>query len=76
MNYFRWTRISTEHILRGAPPPPARRYGHTMVSFDRHLYVFGGTADSTLPNDLHSYDLDTQTWMVVTPSPDSEVKSY
>ncbi|KAK0167024.1 hypothetical protein PV327_004475 [Microctonus hyperodae] len=71
----RWTRISTEHILRGAPPPPARRYGHTMVSFDRHLYVFGGAADSTLPNDLHCYDLDTQTWNVVIPSNDSEVPS-
>ncbi|XP_011498946.1 PREDICTED: leucine-zipper-like transcriptional regulator 1 [Ceratosolen solmsi marchali] len=71
----RWTRISTEHILRGAPPPPARRYGHTMVSFDRHLYVFGGTVDSSLPNDLHSYDLDTQTWHIVTPSSDSEIPS-
>ncbi|XP_063992111.1 leucine-zipper-like transcriptional regulator 1 [Diachasmimorpha longicaudata] len=71
----RWTRISTEHILRGAPPPPARRYGHTMVSFHRHLYVFGGAADSTLPNDLHCYDLDTQTWNVVIPSNDSEIPS-
>jgi hypothetical protein len=44
-----------------------------MVSFDRHLYVFGGTVDSSLPNDLHSYDLDTQTWHIVTPSSDSEV---
>ncbi|GFG28824.1 hypothetical protein Cfor_03040 [Coptotermes formosanus] len=70
-----WTRISTEHILRSAPPPPARRYGHTMVAFDRHLYVFGGAADSTLPNDLHCYDLDTQTWSIVTPSPDSQVPS-
>ncbi|XP_014218455.1 leucine-zipper-like transcriptional regulator 1 [Copidosoma floridanum] len=71
----RWTRISTEHILRGTPPPPARRYGHTMVSFDRHLYVFGGTADNTLPNDLHCYDLDTQTWDIITPSSDSEIPS-
>lgn len=69
----RWTRISTEHILRGAPPPPARRYGHTMVSFDRHLYVFGGAADSALSNDLHCYDLDTQTWNVILPSTDSQV---
>lgn len=38
----RWTRIPTEHLLRGSPPPPQRRYGHTMVAFDRHLYVFGG----------------------------------
>ncbi|CAK9800483.1 Leucine-zipper-like transcriptional regulator 1 [Anthophora quadrimaculata] len=71
----RWTRISTEHILRGAPPPPARRYAHTMVSFDRHLYVFGGAADSTLPNDLHCYDLDTQTWNIILPSSDSQVPS-
>ncbi|XP_012539725.1 leucine-zipper-like transcriptional regulator 1 isoform X1 [Monomorium pharaonis] len=69
----RWTRISTEHILRGAPAPPARRYGHTMVSFDRHLYVFGGAADSALSNDLHCYDLDTQTWNVILPSTDSQV---
>ncbi|XP_011148162.2 leucine-zipper-like transcriptional regulator 1 isoform X2 [Harpegnathos saltator] len=71
----RWTRISTEHILRGAPPPPARRYGHTMVSFDRHLYVFGGAAETSLSNDLHCYDLDTQTWNVVLPSSDSQVPS-
>ncbi|EFN67984.1 Leucine-zipper-like transcriptional regulator 1 [Camponotus floridanus] len=69
----RWTRISTDHILRGAPPPPARRYGHTMVSFDRHLYVFGGAADSALSNDLHCYDLDTQTWNVILPSSDSQI---
>lgn len=61
--------------MRSAPPPPARRYGHTMVAYDRHLYVFGGAADNTLPNDLHCYDLDTQTWSIVTPSPDSQVPS-
>ncbi|KAI2664954.1 hypothetical protein H4Q32_003278 [Labeo rohita] len=52
-----WTRIPTEHLLRGSPPPPQRRYGHTMVAFDRHLYVFGGAADNTLPNELHCYDM-------------------
>nr|CAD7432548.1 unnamed protein product [Timema monikensis] len=70
-----WTRISTEHILRRAPPPPARRYGHTMVAFDRYLYVFGGAADSTLPNDLHCFDLETQNWSVLKPSFDSQVPS-
>ncbi|XP_017775634.1 PREDICTED: leucine-zipper-like transcriptional regulator 1 [Nicrophorus vespilloides] len=70
-----WTRISTEHILRGAPPPPARRYGHTMVAFDRHLYVFGGAADNTLSNDLHCFDLDSQTWSVVLPAAESIVPS-
>ncbi|XP_032074268.1 leucine-zipper-like transcriptional regulator 1 isoform X3 [Thamnophis elegans] len=68
-----WTRIPTEHLLRGSPPPPQRRYGHTMVAFDRHLYVFGGAADNTLPNELHCYDVDSQTWEVIQQSPDSEL---
>uniref|UniRef100_A0A4W6G9J4 Leucine zipper like post translational regulator 1 n=1 Tax=Lates calcarifer TaxID=8187 RepID=A0A4W6G9J4_LATCA len=68
-----WTRIPTEHLLRGSPPPPQRRYGHTMVAFDRHLYVFGGAADNTLPNELHCYDVDSQTWEVIQPSMDSEM---
>ncbi|KAK9739298.1 BTB/POZ domain [Popillia japonica] len=72
---YSWTRISAEHILRGAPPPPARRYGHTMVAFDRHLYVFGGAADSTLSNDLHCFDLDSQTWSVILPATESFVPS-
>uniref|UniRef100_H2LV09 Leucine zipper like post translational regulator 1 n=1 Tax=Oryzias latipes TaxID=8090 RepID=H2LV09_ORYLA len=71
-----WTRIPTEHLLRGSPPPPQRRYGHTMVAFDRHLYVFGGAADNTLPNELHCYDVDSQTWEVIQASLDSELSGY
>lgn len=72
---YTWKRISTEHILRKAPSPPARRFGHTMVAHDRHLYVFGGAAEGLLPNDLHCYDLDSQTWSIITPSPDSQIPS-
>jgi hypothetical protein len=70
-----WRRISNEHILRGFSTPPARRYGHIMVAHDRFLYVFGGAADSTLPNDLHCYDLDSQVWSVIHPAPESQVPS-
>jgi len=70
-----WTRISTEHILRGCPPPPTRRYGHTMVAYDRQLYVFGGAADNNPSNDVHCFDLDTQSWTVIPPSSDSQVPS-
>lgn len=51
----RWTRIPSAHLLRGSPAPPQRRYGHSMVAFDRYLYVFGGVADNTLPSDLYRY---------------------
>ena len=46
-----------------------------MVAFDRHLYVFGGAADSTLSNDLHCFDLDSQTWSVILPAAESFVPS-
>jgi len=70
-----WTRITTEHILRGSPPPPTWRYGHTMVAFDRQLYVFGGAADNNLSNDVHCFDLDTQAWSIIPPSADSQLPS-
>ena len=69
-----WTRISTEHILRGGCiSPPTRRYGHTMAAYHNQLYVFGGAADKTLPNELHCFDLDSETWSLVTPAINSEV---
>lgn len=70
-----WRRITNEHILRITPERPARRYGHTMVTHDRFLYVFGGSADSTLPNDLHCYDLDSQVWSNIIPESDSQIPS-
>lgn len=75
LSFVRWRRISNEHILRGAPAPPARRYGHIMIHHDRYLYVFGGSADNTLPNDLHCYDLDSRVWSILIPEADSDVPS-
>ncbi|XP_015773287.1 PREDICTED: leucine-zipper-like transcriptional regulator 1 [Acropora digitifera] len=71
----RWTRIPSAHLLRGSPAPPQRRYGHSMVAFDRYLYVFGGVADNTLPSDLYRFSLDDKSWEVVQPAADSEVPS-
>lgn len=73
--YFRWRRITNDHILRSAPPPPSRRYGHTMVHHDRFLYVFGGSADNTLPNDLYCYDLDAQIWSVIRPEEGNSINT-
>lgn len=44
-----------------------------MVHHDRFLYVFGGSADNTLPNDLYCYDLDSQVWSVIIPEAESEI---
>ncbi|XP_068749559.1 leucine-zipper-like transcriptional regulator 1 [Montipora capricornis] len=71
----RWTRIPSAHLLRGSPAPPQRRYGHSMVAYDRYLYVFGGVADNMLPSDLYRFSLDDKSWEVVQPAADSEVPS-
>eukprot|EP01137_Pigoraptor_chileana_P036747 Opistho-2@32857 len=63
------------HLMHGGAPPPPRRFGHTMVFYDRHLYVFGGAADNTLPNELYVFDLDSQTWHVAEPKSDGQVPS-
>jgi hypothetical protein len=46
-----------------------------MVTHDRFLYVFGGAADSTLPNDIHCFDLDSHIWSVIIPAMDSQCPS-
>jgi len=68
-----WRKISSHDLMRGSIP--TRRYGHTMVHHDRFLYVFGGAADTALPNDLYSFDLDSQVWNLVIPAPDSQCPS-
>ncbi|XP_033108495.1 leucine-zipper-like transcriptional regulator 1 [Anneissia japonica] len=71
----RWRKIPSDHILKGSPAAPQRRYGHIMVAHDRHLYVFGGAADNTQPSELSCYDMDSETWEVITPSSDSQKPS-
>ena len=67
-----WIRIRTEHLLRGSPCPPQRRYGHTMVAYGRCLYVFGGAADGILDNEVHCFDVDSRMWSVIQPAEGSE----
>ena len=50
---FSWTRMTTNDVLQCVLPPPEKRYGHTMVTYDRHLYVFGGVCGHTYPNELY-----------------------
>ena len=68
-----WIRIRTSHLLRGTPAAPQRRYGHTMVAYRRALYVYGGSADGILDNEVHCFDVDSRTWSVVQPAPSSNI---
>ena len=70
-----WIRIRTEHLLRGSPSPPQRRYGHTMVAHGRSLYVFGGAADGILDNEVHCFDVDSRLWSVIQPASGSQTPS-
>eukprot|EP00800_Vazella_pourtalesii_P008004 TRINITY_DN2127_c0_g1_i4.p1 TRINITY_DN2127_c0_g1~~TRINITY_DN2127_c0_g1_i4.p1 ORF type:complete len:635 (-),score=123.38 TRINITY_DN2127_c0_g1_i4:110-2014(-) len=68
-----WTKIQTEYLLRFGPYPPQRRYGHTMVAHGDSLYVFGGSADGTLPNELHKFDVESSSWEKIDPAPGSQI---
>ncbi|KAK2574175.1 Leucine-zipper-like transcriptional regulator 1 [Acropora cervicornis] len=62
----RWTRIPSAHLLRGSPAPPQRRYGHSMVAFDRYLFslddksweVVQPAVDSEVPSGRLFHDAD------------------
>ncbi|KXJ09389.1 Leucine-zipper-like transcriptional regulator 1 [Exaiptasia diaphana] len=69
----RWNLIPSAHLLRGSSPPPQRRYGHSMVAFDRHLYMFGGAAENILSTDLYRFDIDQHSWEVIQPTADSQL---
>ena len=66
-----WIRIRTSHLLRGTPAAPQRRYGHSMVAYRRGLYVYGGSADGVLDNEVHCFDVDSRSWSVIQPAPES-----
>ena len=68
-----WIRIRTSHLLRGTPAAPQRRYGHTMVPYRRALYVYGGSADGILDNEVHCFDLDSRSLSVIQPAPESVI---
>jgi hypothetical protein len=54
----KWTRVEAA----GGTPPDERSF-HKMTCIGSSLYVFGGcTADHGRANDLHRFDLVTNTW--------------
>ena len=70
-----WSRIPTEHLLKGDTSPPQRRYGHSMVAYGQQLYVFGGAADGILDNEVHCFDVESRCWSIIQPAEGSQVPS-
>lgn len=42
--------------------PPSVRSFHAMTSAGKKVYVFGGCGEQGRMNDLHSFDIETDTW--------------
>lgn len=54
-----WSQVP---VKEGSSPPEARSF-HRMICIGDSLYVFGGcTASHGRANDLHRFDLNTNTW--------------
>jgi hypothetical protein len=43
-------------------PAPAARYGHSAVSFENKIYIFGGSNRTDTFNDIYEYDISSNTW--------------
>ena len=68
-----WIRIPTEHLLKNDTTPPLRRYGHSMVAYKGHLYVFGGLCDGILDNEVHCFNVESCNWFIVQPVEGSQI---
>ena len=44
-----------------------------MVAHGDSLYVFGGSADGTLPNELHKFEVESCSWEKIDPAPGSQI---
>lgn len=52
----------TWQLVSVAGPRPARRTGHTCVTYQDRLYLFGGTDGNYHYNDTWCFDFATRTW--------------
>ncbi|PAA55362.1 hypothetical protein BOX15_Mlig010006g2, partial [Macrostomum lignano] len=68
-----WSVINRDNVLGCVAPAPEKVFGHSMLSYGRHLFVFGGVTGSSVMNQLFSYDLDDKTWSTVEPAAGSRV---
>jgi len=47
---------------------PTGRFDHTAAAMSNQLFIFGGTTSLGTSNELWAYNLQTNTWAIVTPT--------
>ena len=71
-----WSKVISNHILRSSSPPPERRSGHIMVAHGNCLYIYGGVLVNNVYHDLYSFDLETNTWHLITMTTNTPVINF
>uniref|UniRef100_A0A131Y4P2 Kelch domain-containing protein 3 n=1 Tax=Ixodes ricinus TaxID=34613 RepID=A0A131Y4P2_IXORI len=56
---LRWTLVPCQPNLEDVP---FQRYGHTVVAYGDHAYLWGGRNDDGACNILYCFDTNTLTW--------------
>lgn len=65
-NNLRWSLVPVKKDEHGMPlkypSVPFQRYGHTAVTYNKKIYIWGGRNDESACNILFSFDTKTQRW--------------
>eukprot|EP00795_Rhopilema_esculentum_P012202 gene12202-2824_t len=60
--------ISSKWSVQDAKPIPKGRFGHSLVIYNKKLYIFGGIKDKAITNELWEFDTLKKTWKMLTVS--------
>ncbi len=63
---MRWSRF--EPLDNHSPGP---RTGHTAITLQDKMYLFGGETGSKCTNDLWRFDIANKTWTKIAPAGDA-----
>lgn len=54
------------YVVNTTNTPPSPRYDHSMIEFDRKLFVYGGVINNNLiTNEFWSFDMRTRRWTLL-----------
>lgn len=59
---MQWANLTDIYKYREPADVPFNRYGHTVVSHEDKIYLWGGRDDESSCNTLYQFDVSTHTW--------------